>query len=81
MKNPKVAIPRPREASDTSSTKARRGSPQPMPDAGDNRSTRSHKILKDKPAVKTQNDLLYGVGSQFPTIDGSIKNKGIHPKL
>ncbi|KAL7953085.1 hypothetical protein V8C34DRAFT_309501 [Trichoderma compactum] len=48
---------------------------------GDSRNTRSLKIHSDSTAVKTQNDLLRGVGSQFPTIDDSIKNKDIHPNL
>ncbi|KAL6806007.1 hypothetical protein J3E68DRAFT_390068 [Trichoderma sp. SZMC 28012] len=81
MNNSTVIIPKPsltRKVSATWSTKARSGSPPPMLEAGD---TGSAGMPKDNAAVKTQNDLLHGVGSQFPIIDDSIKNKDIHPNL
>ncbi|KAL6700451.1 hypothetical protein J3F84DRAFT_358200 [Trichoderma pleuroticola] len=84
MKNSSAIIPKPsltRKASGAWSTKARSGSPQPKPDTGDTCSTRSLETPNDNVAVKTQNDLLNGVGSQFPTIDDSIRNKDIHPNL
>ncbi|KAL6799127.1 hypothetical protein GGI42DRAFT_328833 [Trichoderma sp. SZMC 28013] len=78
MKNSSDILPSPRKASDTWSTKARSGSPPPMLETGD---AGSANVPKDNTAVKTQNDLLYGVGSQFPTINDAIKNKDIHPNL
>ncbi|KAK0760023.1 hypothetical protein N5P37_007101 [Trichoderma harzianum] len=81
MKNWPIATLNPnnlRKISSTWSAKGRSGSPPPMLEAGDSGSA---KMPEENIVVTTQNDLLHGVGSQFATIDDSIKNKGIHPKL
>ncbi|KAL7914657.1 hypothetical protein GGI35DRAFT_474390 [Trichoderma velutinum] len=78
MNNSSATISRPGKVLNAWSTKARSGSPQPMIKTGEIRSTKMPKYNNN---TKTQNDLLCGIGSQFPTIDDSIKNKDIHPNL
>ncbi|OPB43686.1 hypothetical protein A0O28_0099740 [Trichoderma guizhouense] len=60
--NSNATIPTPERVSDAWSIKTRSGSPPPMLEAGD---AGSAKMPKDNAAVKTQDDLLCGVGSQF----------------
>ncbi|KAL6830605.1 hypothetical protein J3E69DRAFT_363568 [Trichoderma sp. SZMC 28015] len=74
------------DAADTWSTAARSDSPPPIARVSRRAATstsaastteepQSHNMRKD------QNDVLHGIGSQFPVIDDAIQNMDLHPNL
>ncbi|KAM0253064.1 hypothetical protein ACHAQJ_007440 [Trichoderma viride] len=71
--------------SDTWSRKARSSSPPPTLEVDQSAIVQGGGCATTKKSQnnkrKAQNDVLYGVGSQFPAIDDSTRNKDLHPKL